>query len=139
LFAFNRYGIHQLIDWGFYLIKAKGPDRTTNCPGYLDDLAEYVNASVQRKDATVIRQHIGFRSSSAFLLLTLGEVALFFRHYHSCLSILGCYRCPLFWIGVFSIAAYLGQSWVTRRIDHFFVTNMEPNKKRYPKGDNTLY
>lgn len=133
LFAFNRYGIHQLVDLVFYWTKAKGPGRTAKWWSYTDDLAEFVNASVQKQDTSDIRQYISFRSSSAFLLLTLGEVTLFFCRYHSCLSILRCYERSLLFVGRASIAAYIGQSWVTRRIDDFFVTNKKPNRQAYPK------
>jgi hypothetical protein len=135
LFAFNRFGLHQLVEYFLYRGNVKGPVPNGGNLDFFEDMAEYVIASFRRKDLTDIRQHIAFRVSSIFLLLTLAETSLAFSFSHSDCSIFSGNWIPLVLVGVASLAAYIYQLWLTRRIDYFFVTKKQPNQKEYPDDE----
>jgi hypothetical protein len=123
LFALNRYGLHQLVEYILYLLKVEGPIPKAGRFHHTNDLAEHVVTSFQTGDFPKgIRQHIAFRISTVLLLLTLGEIALAFSWCHSKCSILNTHEVALQILGVAALVAYAGQLWLTRRIDYFVVT-----------------
>src|SRR5208283_181038 len=84
LFALNRYGLHQVVEYFLYVGHVKGPIPKGGRLKHADDLAEHVVASFRRGEFPKgIRQHIAFRVSTVLLLLTLGETALVFSCNHS--------------------------------------------------------
>ena len=139
LFALNRCGVHQIVERIFYWLKIEGPIPGTEHLGYTHDLAEFVVESFQTGDHPQrVREHIHFRVSTAFLLLTLSETALVFSCAHSNSSKLTGH---ILWLRVVFVAAlgsYIWQSIITRRIDYFVVKKLiaHPEKEQNSGPDS---
>ena len=70
LFALNRCGVHQIVEYIFYLMKINGPIPKAGHLDYVNDLATFVVDSFKKGDSPKgIRQHIHLRVSTAFLLV----------------------------------------------------------------------
>jgi len=123
LFALNRYGVHQLFEYVLYLFYVKGPVRKHGDFDYIGDLGSYAFDSLKIENRLErARQHVSFRISTALLLLTLGECAIFFALSHSQSSALKGHGWQLGILGVASIPAYLWQTLLAKRIDYLIVT-----------------
>ena len=125
LFALNRCGVQQLVEYIFYRWNIEGPVPDAGRRDYVNDLAKYVLESFQTGDIPKgIRQHTELRVSTGFLLLTLSEAALVFSCSHSNSSKLTGH---ILWVVILCVAAlgaYVWQFWVTRRIDYLRVKNV---------------
>jgi hypothetical protein len=126
-FAFNRYGVHQFIDYLLYLLKSPSPSPSTDQFRYLDDLGRYVAESLYRADTPRrASSHVALRASAIFLLYTVAEAGVLFTVYHEPNTVFS--RHPLLIIaasaGLFVVAFW--QNIITRRIDHFVVTMKAP-------------
>jgi hypothetical protein len=125
-FALNRYGLHQLVDYGLYLIKSNGPARGEKWWRYLDDLGQYTYKSLHTPDTCKrARQHVEFRASAVLLALTVGELLVAFQIYHATDSLFT--RHPHLWIaGAIAFMIGLWQMVITRRIDFYVVNPPKP-------------
>lgn len=129
-FAFNRYGLHQLIDYFLYLIKSNGPARSNTKFAYLDDLGRYTYKSLHTQDASSrARQHVAFRASTVLLALTVGELLVAFGHYHANNSPFLGHQCKMIAGGALALAVGIWQMVITRRID-YYVVNPPPRDDR---------
>jgi len=64
-FAFNRYGLHQVVDYFLYLIGSRAPARGDTAWSFLDDLGVYTYRSLHTPEtAARARQHVAFRAST---------------------------------------------------------------------------
>jgi hypothetical protein len=126
-FALNRYGLHQFVDMILYSLRVNGPARRLRAQfDYTDELGRYVHKSLKTPETLArARQHVGFRASSALLLLTLGEAMVLFGWHHAPTSI---FSGSGFWLIAASslpFAVGLWQMVLTRRIDFYIVSEQE--------------
>jgi hypothetical protein len=128
-FAFNRYAIHQLVDYAMYLLKSKGPAATVSRGNYLDDVGKYAADSLCKSNAlSRARQHVAFRTSSILLLYTVAEIGLLVAIWHDPCTLFAQHAC---WTAIGSLlifAAAIWQNVITRRID-YYVVSFEPKKE----------
>ena len=123
-FAFNRYGIHQLVDWLMYLFKSQGPARSDSWLGYTEDLGTYVAKSMCTDSISSRgRQHVAFRASSVLLLYTVAEVGAVaaFWNERTMLFATHRYRCTILLLSALIFVVAIWQDALTRRIDYHVI------------------
>ncbi|HCC78672.1 MAG: hypothetical protein A2X25_10165 [Chloroflexi bacterium GWB2_49_20] len=133
-FVFNRFGIHQLIDYILYLFNFDGPARNNpilDTRSYVKSLGRFiVESNMISNEMKSVRKHVGFRASSILLMYTFGELAVLFSiknagagtffFEHTCFTI---------FIGVIAIMIGIWQNIITRSIDWFSVYPPKPEDK----------
>jgi hypothetical protein len=121
-FSLNRYGVHQIADYVFYLFKSDGPARKDTKWVYVDDLGQYTCESLHAPETSSRAQrHVSFRASTVLLILTVGELLLVFAYWHAKCSFFARHRCAMNIGGVLSLAVGFWQMFITRRIDYYVV------------------
>jgi len=121
-FAFNRYGLHQVVDYVLYCIGSRGPARADQAWTFLDDLGVYTYRSLHTPDtAARARQHVAFRASTVLLILTTGELAILAGLWHGNDSVLRGHSTTLFVGGAVALVIGVWQMVITRRIDYYVV------------------
>ena len=134
LVALNRYGVHQVVDWVCYLLKIEGPIPKAGRAHYHNGLGHHVlDSFLPAAQLDPAQRYVSFRASTAFLLLTLGEILLTFSCHHSKYSVLNAHVKALKIIGFAALAAYLWQSIIARKIDYLIVSKKamaESNKEQ---------
>jgi hypothetical protein len=121
-FAFNRYGIHQFVDYILYFMKTNGPARGETPWSFLDDLGQFTSKSLHTGDASArARQHVAFRASTVLLALTVGELLFVFAFCHEPTSLFSGYKHWMIAASIPPLAVGIWQMAITRRIDYFIV------------------
>jgi hypothetical protein len=125
-FAFNRYGVHQLVDYVMYLLKWQGPGRTasffTSLIQYNEDVGKYAAESLCIETIpSRARQHVAFRASSVLLLYIVAEIAFVAWYSHEPATLFD--RHPRLAVTVSAVIALvaLWQDAITRRIDYHVI------------------
>lgn len=122
LFAVNRYGLFQLLDYSLYLLKSDGPARGPHRFTYLDDLAKFVHRSMHAPESSQrARDHLAFRVSALLLILTVGELLLVCSIFHASGSLLTGNESLMRGTAVVLFAIVFWQTVIIRRIDHYIV------------------
>jgi hypothetical protein len=121
-FAFNRYGVHQVIDYLAYRKKSQGPVPVGAGCDYVDDLGKYVAKSLRSSTVPEIaRQHVAFRASSVLLIYTVAEVAAIFAVWNEANTLFGRHWVVALLVSVAAFALGVWQNIITRRIDYYIV------------------
>ena|ERR1044072_2177350 len=118
LFALNRYLVHPIVDYTFWLLCHRGPARSGKSP-YETAVADHTRAAYgEGVKQAAIREHVRFRASAVFLLWTIAEVLGLVGGFHSSTSV-AARAGPLLFIGSAVVfVAGLFQISVLRRIDY---------------------
>jgi hypothetical protein len=121
-FAFNRYVIHQFVDYLLYLFGGEGPAPTASRLRYTDDLGKYVAESLCTSEIpSRARQHVAFRASSILLLYTVAEIGALGAGWHEPGTLFAQHPCWIY-IGSFLIfAAAIWQNIIARRVDYYVI------------------
>jgi hypothetical protein len=119
-FVITRYVIHQIIDYGLYSLRFKGPQKS-EC-GYFEDLGKYV-ADSQCISAipAQARQHIVFRASSVLLLYVAAEIGVVFSFCNEPCSLFAQYKCRIVVGSAVVFIAGIWQQIITRYIDDHII------------------
>lgn len=129
-FALNRYGLHQFVDYLFYLLGFNGPARPSRqWSHFLDDLGKYTCRSLHTTKAEPRAiKHVAFRASAVLLILTIGELAVLLGFWHdnnpsgSAKTFLDNHRIVFIIGGLITFVFGIWQEGITRRIDYYIVT-----------------
>jgi hypothetical protein len=122
-FVATRYIVHQLVDYGMYLLCIGGPRPSESWFRFHSDLAHYVRRSLFAKIPGLARQHIIFRSSSVLLLYVAAEVLLVCRWCHESDTIFARHPCATVGAAILIFAGGVWQHAITRHIDSSMVEN----------------
>ena len=126
-FVFNRYGVHQSIDWLLYRLGSDGPSKQNamlaGSNNYIDALGRYIRDSSLISDKMkALKHHVSFRASSVLLMYTVGELAIVFSFMNEGS---GNFFYDNAWlIRIFGLMAFIVGIWqhvITRRIDWYTV------------------
>ncbi len=126
-FVFNRYGIHQSIDWFLYRLGSDGPAKQnamlTGSHNYIDALGRFVrDSSLISDEMKALRHHVGFRASSVLLMYTVGELAIVFSLLNEGPgNFLYDNAWPIRIGGLIALSVGFWQNVITRRIDWYTV------------------
>ncbi len=118
LFALNRYLVHPILDFTFWLARNRGPGRNGKS-GYVATVADHTRAAYgEGIRQAAVREHVRFRASAVFFLWTIAETLALVGGFHSSTSAAAGVELPLFICSGVVFAAGLFQMAVVRRIDY---------------------
>lgn len=123
-FALNRYIVHQLVDFVFYVVGCPGPRRTGKWWAiwkYPQDLAKYVTSALSDRVPPFARQHVIFRSSSVLFIYTVAEVGFLFSCWHEPSTVFADYQGWFKWTSLLIFGLGICQHGLTRAIDSHIV------------------
>ncbi len=134
-FVFNRYGIHQLIDWLLYRSGSDGPARQSamlaGSLNYIDALGRFIrDSSLISDEMKALRRHVSFRASSVLLMYTIGELAIVFSFLNEGSGNFFYENAwPIRIFGLLAVGAGIWQNVITRRIDWYTVYPLKRDNK----------
>ncbi len=137
-FVFNRYGIHQFIDWLLYRLDSDGPAKQNamlaGSLDYIDALGRFVrDSSLISDEMKALRHHVSFRASSVLLMYTLGELAIIFSLLNEGSgNFFYDHAWPIRIGGLIALSIGLWQNLITRRIDWYTVYPPKRDDKSTP-------
>jgi hypothetical protein len=137
-FVFNRYGVHQIVDWLLYRLGSDGPAKQNamlaGSRNYIDVLGRFVrDSSLILDEMKALRHHVGFRASSVLLMYIVGELAIVFSFLNEGPgNFLYENAWPIRIVGLLALSVGFWQNVITRRIDWYTVYPPKRNDKPAP-------
>lgn len=138
LFVFNRYSVHQIIDWLLYRLGCDGPakrnPKLAESRDYVDALGRFVtDSNLISDEMKALRHHVQFRASSVLLMYTVCELAIVFSLWNEGP---GNFLHDNAWliriVGLLAFSVAIWQTLITRRIDWYTVYPPKRDDKPAP-------